>query len=154
MSKNFIVTGNDYYIKSYDFNQNKIYYIYFDNNIKENHINIFIEKKDEVIKLIEASEIGIIRIWNFHSSLLLFKISFNIKINCICFWNIEYIFIGCIDKTIKLIDIKRKTIIKNYKGHNNRVVSIKKIYHPQYGDCLISQNLLIGKLKIWCIKKK
>ena len=43
-------------------------------------------------------------------------------------------------------------ILKEFKKHNNRVVSIKKIFNPKYGDCLISQSLLLGKIALWIIK--
>jgi hypothetical protein len=149
LSKTFIVTGNDYFVKSYDYNLNKIYHIYLDENNKENHINIIIDNTDEIVKLIEASENGIIRIWNFHSGIILSKLNFNVLINSICFWNTEYLFLGCRDKTIKLIDLRNKKILTNFKGHNDRVVTIKKVYHPKYGYCLVSQNLLKGKIKLW-----
>ena len=154
LAKSFIITGNDNYIKSYDYERNNIYHIYIDNNIKENHISFIINTKEENVKLIDASETGNIRIWEFHSGALLNKIKFDIKLNCICLWSDEYYFIGCRDKTIKLINLDKKVIENNLKGHNNRVVAIKNITHPIYGNCLISQNLEIGKIKLWTFKKK
>ena len=56
---------------------------------------------------------------------------------------------GCKDKTIKLIDLKNKNLVKNLRGHNTVVISIKKIMHPQYGQCLLSQGYENEKIKIW-----
>ena len=44
------------------------------------------------------------------------------------------IFVGCGDKTIKIVEIKNGLIIKSLTGHNNDVLSIKKIIHPKYGE--------------------
>ena len=50
---------------------------------------------------------GIFRIWNFHTGLLLNKIKVNDKgLRGICLWNDNYIFIGCDDKNIKLIELE------------------------------------------------
>ena len=153
LAKNFVITGNDNYIKSYDYKSNNIYHIYLDDNIKENHISIIVNTKEEKVKLIDSSEAGNIRIWEFHSGALLNKIKFDIKLNCICLWSDQYYFIGCRDKTIKLINLEKKIIEKNLKGHDNRVVAIKNINHSKYGNCLISQNLELGKIKLWIDKK-
>ena len=156
ISKNYIFTGNDYYVQSYDYNENKKYHIYADLDKdleKENHLNLIIDNKDSgEIKLIDASEAGIIRIWNFHSGLLIKKIHIEYNINSICFWNQNFLFIGCKDKIIRLIDINKEIIIKDFKGHNNKVISIKKAFHPKFGDCLMSKSLLLGPIKLWVIK--
>lgn len=153
LAKKFIITGNDNYIKSYDYENNNIYHIYLDDNIKENHISFIINEKEEQVKLVDASETGNIRIWEFHSGVLLNKIQFDIKLNCICLWSDKYYFIGCRDKTIKSINLEKKVIEKNLKGHDNRVVAIKNIINSKYGNCLISQNLELGKIKLWIVKK-
>ena len=36
--------------------------------------------------------------------------------------------------------MKNGLIVKSLIGHNNEVLTIKKIIHPKYGECLISQN--------------
>ena len=72
LSKNFIITGNHSYIKSYDYNNNQLYHKYND-NYKHSHNSMIINNNKKIIKLIESSY-GTIRIWNFHSGLLLNKI--------------------------------------------------------------------------------
>ena len=69
-----------------------------------------------------------------------------------CLWNNDYLFFGCEEKLIKIIDLKKGIIIDNLKGHNNWVITMKKINHPEYGECLISQDLGKGQIKLWVIK--
>ena len=152
-SKNYIVTGNFGFIKSYDFNENKLYFKYDDNNDKNSFCcSIVINDKEEVLKLVESSTFGNIRIWDFHSGLLLKKIKFNYCLYGISLWNSEYIFVGCEDRTIKLINIRKGINIRNLIGHDNYVITVKKIIHPQYGICLISQSYPSGQIKMWINK--
>ena len=70
ISKNYIITGNDNYVLSYDFDNNTKYHKYFDQNYDEfniSHISIIINDIEEIKKLIESCLDGNIRIWNFHS---------------------------------------------------------------------------------------
>ena len=62
----------------------------------------------------------------------------NKKLYGICLWNNNNLFVGCEDKTIKLVNINNDKIIKNLSGHEGSVITIKKIIHPKYGECLIS----------------
>ena len=43
-------------------------------------------------------------------------------------------------------------MIKNLESHDNYVLTIKKINHPSYGECLISQGFKKDKIKLWIIK--
>jgi len=72
---------------------------------------------------------------NFHAGILLYKISVGSKpLYGICLWDNNYLFVGS-DKTIELIDIENKKVIKNLEGHNNIVLTLKKFDLPQYGRC-------------------
>ena len=71
----------------------------------------------------------------------------------ICLWNNEFLFISCEDKEIKLIDLKNKNIIKRISGHSKPVATVKKIIHPQYGECLISQGMRDDQIRLWVNKK-
>ena len=138
LNKNFIITGNRSDIKSYDYNQNKIYKKYCD-EVNRAHISIIINNnKKENFELIDSSEDENIRIWDFHNGNLLKKI--NITKNMlygICLWNNRYLFTGCGDNYIKLIDLNSGKIIKEFKNHKFYSVNIKKLIHPIYGECLI-----------------
>ena len=153
LSKNYIITGNDGYVKSYDLNQNKIYQNYNDYD-KSEHCSIIIHQKEEIVKLIESSWDGNVRIWNFHSGELLNKIKVSKNcLNCICLWNNEYLFIGCSDNTIKLIELFNGLVLRNIEIGKDSIITIKKIYHPFYGECLISQGCGNGQIKLYKIKK-
>lgn len=150
-SKNiFIITGNFGKIISYDYKKNKIYHKYDDSD-KTEHINLIINNKEKIVKLIEASEENIL-IWNFHSGKLLKKIKVNNnRIYSIYLWNNDYLFLGFLFD-IELLDIKNKKIIKKLIGHNEKVTTIKRIFLPSYGDCLISQGERHDQIKLWTIK--
>ena len=151
LNKNYIITSSENYIKSYDYNNNKIYHKYYEN---ENGIHqvFIIQVNEELIKLIENCKDGNIRIWNFHTGLLVKKIKIN-KNGLIdaCLWNNIFMLVGCDDKSIKLVDLKNGIVINFFTEQNELVVSIKKIHHPQYGECLISQGY-DDKIKLWINK--
>ena len=157
LSNNYIITGNKDNIKSYDYNENKLYHTYYDNDLNqinndENnyifHNSIIINNTTELIKLIESSDDGNIRIWNFYSGELLKKIRINNRgLYGICLWNDEFLFCGC-KKSIKLLDIQKDKIIKNLSGHSDYALSIKKI-KLHNSECIISQGLFNDQIKLW-----
>ena len=152
LSKNFIITGNYNYIKSYDYYKNEVYHKYFENN-NGIHPSVIIKKNEEKIKLIESCEDGLIRIWGFHSGSLLRKIKTdNDNLYGVCLWNDNYAFVGCKDQTIKLIELKNGLLIKTIKGHKGRIISFKKIIEPNKGNFLFSQGL-DQKIKLWIYKE-
>ena len=146
---NYIITGNKNDVKVYDFDKDDLYKKYDDNDNK-GHYSVVIYNKDDIIKLIESSDDKNIRIWNFHTGQMINKINVSNKycLNGVCLWDHEYIFVGCYDKKIKLLNINKGILIKNISGHNSRVLTIKKIAHPIYGNCLISQSW-DNKIKLW-----
>ena len=154
--KNYVITGNIGCIKSFDFTENKLYHIYSEDDYND-HCSIVINnnKYNKIVKIIESSGDGIIRIWNFHTADLLKRIViYNKRLLGLCLWSDNYIFVGCEDKTIKLVDIKNGDIINNFIGNNDAVWNIKKIYHPKYKDCLVSQGFKNNQIKLWIKKAK
>ena len=151
LSKNFLITGNWGSVKSYDFNKNKIYHKYCDND-NRSHYNIIINKDNEIIKLIESGSDCKIRIWNFHSGLLMNIIKVcEMGLRSICLWNNYYLFAGY-NKNITIIDLKHEKIIKDITCPNYVINTIKTIIHPKYGRCLISQGLKNEQIKLWIFK--
>ena len=101
LSKSYIITGNINYAKSYDFIQNKLYFKYCDNS-NTSHNSIIIKNDEYIVQLIESSYDGNIRIWNFHSGLLLDKIKINEEgLRSICLWHNHFLFVSCEEKIIK-----------------------------------------------------
>ena len=148
LSDIYIITCNLGYIKSFHYNKNKLYHIY-NSNDKSGHCSavIYMDNFNNV-KLIESSFDGNIRIWNFHSGLLFNKIGINIYLYGICLWNKEYLFFGSRDKKIRILELNSGKIIRELSGHNNRVLCVKIIDHPEFGDLLISQEFDFGDIKI------
>ena len=152
IKKNFIITCNFNHIKSYDYEKNELYHKYYEKDDGA-HYTFSINNIENITKIFESSNSGIVRIWNFHSSELLDKISINNKrIFSICLWDNNYLFAGCDDNSIKLIELKTGKVVKNLEGHNNIVLTIKKINHPKFGECLISKGFKEDPIKIWAYK--
>ena len=148
----YIISCSYYYVISYNYIKNEIYHKYCDNNSKY-HCSWKIYEKQGIIRLIESASDGIIRIWNFHSGSLLKRI----YVSNLCIYGLyleddENIFVGCSDNCIKLININNGMIIKNIVGCKNWVLSINKINHEKYGNCLISQGIKDEQIKLWKIK--
>ena len=149
LSKNFIITGNEGKVTSYDYKENKVYQIYCDND-NSGHYNVIINDKEEIIKLIESNSDGLIKIWNFHTVKLLMKINVDSnRLYGLCLWNKDYLFAGSLNGSLKLIDIKNGKIIKDLNGHNNFALTIKKIIHPIFRECLISQGSEDDQIRLW-----
>ena len=153
-SKNYIIAGTNIDVNSYDFNGGKIFKNYCENNNGEKgHSSIIILMMKDIIELIESCDDGNVRIWNFHSGELLKKINVcNTYLYGICLWNKQYLFVGCEDKEIKLINLENGKIINKLKGHSDSVLTIKKVIHPEYGECLLSQGNDKDQIKLWIIE--
>ena len=150
-SKYYIITGNKNNVKSYDYHTNEHYKTYSD-NFSTHHRSIIIYDDNAIVKIIFPCEEGFIRIFNFHSGILLKKININNEgLIGISLWNKDNLFVGCKNKSIKLIDLKKEKIIKNFIGHNHWVCSLKKIKTSNLGECLITQ-ALDNKIKLWSIQ--
>ena len=108
---------------------------------------------EELTKLVESCYDGNIRIWNFYTGKLLNKIRIGYNwLYGICLWDKDYLFVGSSDKAIKLINITNGYIAKNLTGHSDPVLTIKKISHPKYGQCLLSQGYNEDQIKLWINK--
>ena len=157
-SKKYIISVNKEFIMSFDYEKNSLYKKYSDKpkeNKKINYdgyfyssvINIF---DDNIVQLIVSGDDGFLRIWDFHRGNIIKKIETDK--NCIyslCLWNESYLFCASEDATIKLIDLNAGVIINELKSHMKMVCTIKKIIHPYFGECLISQGFRKDQILIW-----
>ena len=152
ISKLYILTANKNYIKSYDYEENKLYRKYYDEGNEDIHIHLIILEKDNIIKLIDSCYDGYLRIWNYHSGDLLNKIKVNDEpIKGLLLWNDENILIGC-SNNIKIIEFTNEITINNLIENVEDIITIKKINHSIYGECLLSQGIHFEQIKIWGIK--
>ena len=119
-----------------------LYNKYYDNNIINNineHYNIVVFKKKGITKMIEIDGTAV-RIWDFHSGQLIIKFASEKKsLFGMCLWDDEYLFIGSKDKDVKILDINSVKIIHCFKAYY-RVINMKTIEHPKYGNCLLTQS--------------
>ena len=162
-SKIYIISVNKEFVKSFDFSSNECYKKYddksqekkinFDGYFYSSVVNYFDD--NNMIQLIVSGDDGFIRIWDFHEGNLIKKIETDK--NCIfslCLWNENYLFASSEDAKIKLIDLKAEVIIKELKGHNKMVCSLKKIIHKKLGECLVSQGFRKDQILIWFNKNE
>jgi len=150
-SINYIITGNKGNVISYNFNRNKKFRTYSDKGDSFEHTNIIINSNEDIIKIIELTFDGIIRIWNFYSAELIDKIKFEYGLYSICLLDKNRLFIGY--DNICLIDLNNKEIIQKYIYIDKMVVNMKKIIHPKYGNLLIFQDSKKGGIEFKTIKK-
>ena len=149
--KYYIVVANDKYIISYFFETGEIFKKYYDIGSLGTHMNFVFNFIGNEINLVESDTFGYIRIWDFNTGLLLNKclVGKNLKLRGICLWNQNYLFVGSNDKKLKLIDLENGAKIDNIKC-GIEICTIKKIYHPKYGECLVfdgkSSN---GEIQLW-----
>lgn len=167
LEKNFIVTGNRGYLKSYDFYNKKLYHKYYDNEndndsniitinnkkIKIGYFSALVFADKKMIKLISSCLDGFIRIWDFHSAKLLEKINLDSgKLYGICLFDKNNLLIGCESKIITLLNINSLKIITKLEGHQKTILTIKKINHNTYGECFLSGGYgESGQIKLWTI---
>ena len=149
--KNYILTGNVGYVKSYDYKENKLYHKYEDNNKRLHYSLIIYNNKDtDILKIIESCLDNYIRIWNFHSAELLDKIEVsNTGLTSIILLNNNYLFVGCGDKKIKIIELKTK-IIKVLVNLNTNSVTIKNI-NCSLGDILMIKGTENNPIELYII---
>ena len=150
--KIYIISGNNGNIKAYNYNENKIFMQYKDYKDYFDHSSIVMINK-EIIKIIESSGNGYIRIWNFYSGELLKKIKVgNSYLYSICLLNNDNILVSCRDKKIKLIDIKNGLIKNEIININQEIITLKKLYDIHYINYIISQGKYDDQIKLWKIK--
>ena len=140
--KNYILTGNENFVKSYDFNEGKIYKKYFDNDEFNTHLSMIIYDNKKNVKLIESNTGGVARIWNFHTGKLIKRIIIsNLPLYGICLWNLEFLFAGSYAGKVLLVNLKngKVDVILDTRSYS-KVNKVKKIFHPKLGEFLITNN--------------
>jgi len=143
LNKNYIITGNCGFCKSFYFEEGKLYNKYIDSNSLCMDLvvtkYIFIYNNHGKRELIEINNIPNIKIWDFHSKEFIKKFQNKKDILGASLWNNEYLLFGCKICDIKIFDLSKKTVINNLfnKDEKNGILDIKTIENPLYGKCLI-----------------
>ena len=148
----YIITGNFGFVRTYNYTNDCKYHRYNDGNEYYEHYKVIIYNKSDEPKIIAAGKERVVLIWDFHSTELLNKIKISDvnydNIYGICLWNKKFLFVGC-GKTLNVIDIENETVVNTLNGHGNNIITIKTVIHPRYGECVISQELYTGQMKLW-----
>ena len=117
------------------------------------HYSGFLYNKDNNDYLCSSSSNGYVNIWDLYNKKMIKIINTN---KCflahIILWNNKYIIVADYDHlSFKLIDLEENKIIKDFSGlHTQDVYCIKKIYHPIYGESLLSASN-DKTIKLWII---
>ena len=155
-SKNYIIICLNAEVVSYDFEEDKIYKSYpndykkYDPLVITNNNHFVINDNSPIIKLIISSYDSYIRVWDFHEAKILVKIKFkNQGLTGICLWNDEFLFVCGDDTMIKLVNYSKGKIIKKYAGHKRSSLTIQKVKHPKFGDCIVSIGWADDQIKLW-----
>jgi len=112
----------------------------------------FIYKKNDNEYLLSCSTNGYINIWDLYNKKIYKTINLN---NCqlmsIIEWNDKYVLVSDFQNSIEILDIRKLKIVHKIKGeHTKNIKCIKKIYHPTYGESLLSSGKDY-KIDLWTI---
>ena len=163
-----------YYLLTWHNRKNNRYYIVqfsylkiiindlFDNDIyyelvqepETDHFSGFIFSKDNYYDyLCSSSENGYINIWDLYSKKILKTINTNKSLLAhIIQWNDNFLLVADFNnKSFIIVDLEEDQIISIYNiQHTKEVKCIKKIYHPIYGESLLSSSK-DNTIKLWTI---
>ena len=140
-SKIYLVTCNFNNLKSYDFNENKLFHLYKESEGKS-HFSMAIFKDGDVNKLISSSFDSNVRIWNFNTGELLKIIKvYHDFIYGICLWNSKYLFVGALKKEVLLVNLDEGKVVKTIEQYHSFNQTLKKANIPDLGDCLFIKNM-------------
>ena len=149
----YIITGNLGFVRTYNYTNDCKYHRYNDDDDEEyEHYKVIIYNKDNNTKIISTGKERQIIIWDFHSTELLNKIKVSDipfdNLYGISLWNNNILVAGC-GNTLHIFDIKNEEVVNILIGHSYNIMTIKTIIHPIYGECIVSQELYNGQIKLW-----
>ena len=128
-------------------------YFEFRNELEDKKFSGFIYSKDNNDYLCSSSSKGFIHIWDLYNKNILKTINTNMSNqNCglyhIIQWNSKYVIVGTQNKSFKIVDIENEKAISEIEAHTDEVICIKKIYHPSFGESLITTSR-DSTIKLW-----
>ena len=159
VSKNYILICINEEVRSYDFEEDKIYHRYindykkYDPLVITNNNHCVINDNNPIVKLIVSSYDRYVRVWDFHEAKILVKIKFsNEGLTGICLWDDEFLFVGGDDTMIKLVNYVKGKVIKKLAAHKRSSLTLQKFNHPKFGECLVSEGWSDDQIKLWVNK--
>ena len=151
--------NNQYYIVQfgsenifiYNLSSDELYSDFIQKSEGLNYSGFIYQKKDDEY-LLSCSTNGNINIWDLYNKKIYKTInSDNCRLMSIIKWNDKYAIVSELNNSIKIIDIEKLTIVHKIEGkYTEGIKCIKKIYHPTYGESLLST----GRdkiIKLWTI---
>ena len=121
---------------------------------EDNHLSGFIYNLDDNTDyLCSSSYNGYINLWDLFNKSIYKVINTNeCVLSNIIPWNNQYIIVADYDNnSFKIIDIEKGKIVKDISGqHSDKVPCVKKIYHPLYGESLLTAGQ-DNTIKLWSI---
>ena len=156
-SENYIIECCVGKIGIYNLLNNTKYCEFISENNFESYCCGIIYKKNNEDFLITTSDGDYIRIWDLYKKIINYNINTQYcGISYIIRWSEKYFIVADQENnSFKIIDIMKLKVINNYKiGKKIRekgVICVKKIYHPKYGESLITSDGN-NKIKFWTSK--
>lgn len=152
--------NNRYYIIQFsylkviinDLNEENIFYE-LTQEPETDHFSGFVFNREGTDYLCSSSENGYINIWDLYSKTIFKVINTNkCLLAHIIPWNDQFFIVADFNnKSFIIIDIDEDEIISIINGkHTKEVKCIKKIYHPIYGESLLSASK-DNTIKLWTI---
>ena len=120
---------------------------------EDNHLSGFIYNIDNIDYLCSSSYNGYINLWDLLNKSIYKVINTNdCVLSNIIPWNNQYFIVADYDnKSFKIIDIEKEQIVKDISGqHTDKVPCVKKIYHPLYGESLLTAGQ-DNTIKLWSL---
>ena len=120
---------------------------------EDNHLSGFIYSSDNIDYLCSSSYNGYINLWDLFNKSIYKVINTNdCVLSNIIKWNNQYFIVADYDnKSFKIIDIEKEQIVKDITGqHTDKVPCVKKIYHPLYGESLLTAGQ-DNTIKLWSL---
>ena len=104
------------------------------------HFSGFIYEKENNDYLCSSSDNGCINIWDLYNKKILKVINTNESfLYHIIEWNNKYIIVTYYyNKSFKIIDLEDNEMIYDINGQHDLLTCTKKVYHPIYGESLLS----------------
>ena len=117
------------------------------------HFSGFIYSKNNKDFLCSSSSNGYVNIWDLYEKILFNVFNTNgCRLAHIIEWNSKYIIVADrYNRSFKIIDIKNKTINDINSKNTDELISIKKIFHPIYGESLLTASR-DRTIKLWTIE--